>query len=74
MKMIHTLIGVPAVVRLTSQHYDTPKGTIVYPIKHSVEEGCMLVTLDPNNTEVATGAPLRVIPISKLEALEATQR
>lgn len=68
MKMIHTLIG--ARLQLTAQHYDTPKGTIVYPIKHSVEEGCMLVTLDPNNTEVATGAPLRVIPISKMDMLQ----
>jgi len=59
-------------VRLTSQHYDMPKDTIVYPIRESVEEGgcaCMLVTLDPSNTEVATGAPLRVVPISKLDML-----
>ena len=68
MKMIHTLIG----VKLTSQHYDMPKDTIVYPIRESVEEGSMLVTLDPSNTEVATSdgsaTPLRVVPISKLEA------
>jgi hypothetical protein len=66
MKMIHTHTG----VKLTSQHYDMPKDTIVYPIRHSVEEGCMLVTLDPDNTEVATNAPLRVVPISKLELLQ----
>ena len=78
MKMIHTHTGVPTVVRLTNphrvtaQHYDTLKDTIVYPIrhvKHSVEEDYMLVTLDPFNTEVETNAPLRVIPISKLEEL-----
>ena len=74
MKMIHTHTGVPLTNphRVTAQHYDTLKDTIVYPIrhvKHSVEEDYMLVTLDPSNTEVATGAPLRVIPISKLETL-----